>query len=117
MHMYNWMFLLFTKYVLHVLAFTASFSGRNFITSQNHLLVVRLLQWLSYRARNVSCGFLQSCLQLLKQYCLVVMTSQDYPTDQNVWNIKGTYLATTLGNKIRRAVIYHRASTRFGQAL
>ena len=44
----------------------------NFFTSQN-LPVVCLLQWLSYRAWDISCGFFTKLLQLLKQYCLLVM--------------------------------------------
>ena len=45
MHMYNWIFVLFTKYLLHVSALTSPSSGTNLIISQNHLLIVRLLQW------------------------------------------------------------------------
>ena len=41
---------------------------RTLITSQNNLLIVRFLQWLITELGNKSCGFLQSCLQLLKQY-------------------------------------------------
>jgi len=41
---------LFTECLLHVSTLTAPLSGITLITSQNHLLIVRLLQWLSYRA-------------------------------------------------------------------
>ena len=66
--------ILFTKNLLLVLALTAPYSGRTLTTSQNLLLIVRLLQWLSSRARNTSyMQFLQSCLQLLKKYWLVTV--------------------------------------------
>ena len=43
------------------------------IATQNLLLIVSLLQWLSYRAWNIShVGFLQSCLQLLKNIRLLL---------------------------------------------
>jgi hypothetical protein len=67
-------FILFTKNLVHVSVLTAPFSGRTLTTSQNHLLIVRLLQWLSYRAWNISyVQFFQSCSQLLKQYWLVMV--------------------------------------------
>jgi len=43
----------FIKYLLHVSALTTP-STRTLITSQNHLLIVRLLQWLSCRAWDIS---------------------------------------------------------------
>ena len=47
MHKYKLIFVLFAKYLPHVSALTAPSSGRIFITFQNHLLVVKLLHWLS----------------------------------------------------------------------
>ena len=46
--------MLFTKYLLHVSTLTAPSSGRTLITSQYHLLIVRWLKLLSFRAWNVS---------------------------------------------------------------
>ena len=63
----------FTKYLLHVSALTAPFSGKTRITSRNHLLIVSLLQWLSNRAENVSnVGFLQNFLQSLTRPAMYV---------------------------------------------
>ena len=59
---------LLSKYLLYVLAFVVSSSGRHLITSQNHLLIVILLQRLSYRTLNISCVvfFLQNLLTVIE---------------------------------------------------
>jgi len=42
------------QYLLHISALTVPSSGRTLYHFSNHLLIVRLLQWLSYRAWDIS---------------------------------------------------------------
>jgi hypothetical protein len=66
--------ILFTKCVLHISALIQPFSWRTAITSQNHLLTVGLLNWLIIQhAIYHVCVFFPNYLQLLKEYCLVVV--------------------------------------------
>ena len=50
----NRIYVLFDKYLQHFSAITAPSSGGTRITSQNHLLIVRSLQWLNCRAWIIS---------------------------------------------------------------
>ena len=56
--------------LVHVSALTVSSSGRTLITSQNRLCQVVTMAELQSK-KYIICEFKQSCLQLLKQYCLV----------------------------------------------
>ena len=58
--------ILFTKYLVHSLVLTALSSGRTVTSSQNHLLIVRLFQWLMYRAWNISCGVFTELFTFVK---------------------------------------------------
>jgi len=67
MHVYNWMFVSFTKYLLHVSTLAAPSSGRTLITSQNHRLIVILLQYSSHRTwRIIICWFFRNLFSFIK---------------------------------------------------
>jgi hypothetical protein len=75
MYIHNWIFVFFSKYLLHVSGLTVSSSGRtlfHFSKPSAYCKLVTTVEW--HRVKYIICWVvLQSCLQLLKKYCLLVM--------------------------------------------